>query len=43
MIESTERLQNKAEDNKYHTRGVNNILCDFREWDLHALSDISEK
>lgn len=39
----TERLQNKAKNNRYYARAINNILCELRGRKYHVLLDISEK
>lgn len=36
-------LQSEADDNRYYTKGVNSILCEFREGKYHDLMDISEE
>lgn len=41
-INSTERSQNKAENNRYYTRAFNNIHCELRGR-KYVLLDISEK
>ena len=42
-INSTERLQNKAENNRNYARPINNILCELRGRKYHVLLDMSEK